>query len=107
MIHRISPYAIPGIPRLDTPEDIFQTVCDLYKISTKDVMKNRKSRKRPHPEIRQITMSLMRNKLNISYHKTGAFFFLDHATAIHAEKTVANLRETNKNFRLKTDILFN
>jgi chromosomal replication initiation ATPase DnaA len=102
----ISPYAIPCIPRLDTPENIFQTVCDLYKISPKKVMENVKSRKRPFPEIRQITMSLIKNKLDYSYKMTADFFFKDHVTAMYAEKTINNLRETDKVFFRKTNFLF-
>jgi len=106
MINKVSPYAIPGIPRLDTPENIFQTVCDLYEMSPVKVMKNRKLRKIPYPEIRQITMTLIKNKLNFSYKKSANFFLLDHATAMHAEKTINNLRETDKVFFRKTNFLF-
>jgi len=103
----VSVYAIPGIPRLDSPENILQVVCDLNKISPIEVMSNLKSRKRELVETRHISITLMYKILKMSNYKAGAFFNKDHATAIHARKTIANLRETNKEFRLKTDSLFN
>ncbi len=98
-------YIIPGIDR-DPSSSIFKQVCRVYYKTPQEVMKNRKTRKQPFVTIRQLTMAVMRRETPKSFAEIGEFFGLNHATAIHAVKTISNLRETDKRFRKLTEPLF-
>jgi chromosomal replication initiation ATPase DnaA len=104
---RINPYVIPGLPSNQTGEIIFRNVCELYRENPDAVKMQNKSRKRNYVEIRQLTMVLIKLKIKeVSWSFASSFFDKDHATAIHAAKTVVNLWETDKHFRSKVGDLF-
>ena len=123
----ISPYAVPGItettelfikrlglkvPILVPNEKfklmwhIFEKVCRTYNEDPKEVYYKNTYQGRPVVEIRQISMKLFREELKYSQATCAAFFYLEHCSTIHSIKTINNLRETDKEFREKTDILF-
>lgn len=89
-------------------------MCEIYGFSSNTVFSNNKSRKREFVEIRQVSMAAMRMFLKdendetkpLSFAGCAAFFNKDHATAMHACKTVLSLWDTNKTFRNKVFELF-
>lgn len=64
------------------------------------------SRKRPVVMARQICMFYRNKNLKMSQSEAGARYSKDHATVLHAVKTVNNLYETNHKFRAKVDMFF-
>lgn len=99
---KISIYAVPGVQKVTTEEQIFRQVCDAYGYSTKEVRNNPKSRKRDFVEIRQLSMFIIRRELQLSYNKIGDFLNKDHATVLFGIRNVKNLLETDKQFQRKT-----
>lgn len=107
----ISVYIIPGlaerIKQLEkSPEIVFSEVCSIFKKNPEEVKKFNKTRKQPYVEIRQVSMLLFVKKLKMTVAESGAYFGKDHATTIHAIKTVENLIQTDRKFREKTKPLF-
>ena len=70
------------------------------------LQKTRDSRKRELVEARQVVMTIRSILVPEVLSKTGGFFGLDHATALHARRTVASLMTTDKFFARKYKILF-
>lgn len=69
-----------------------------------DIMDNINKRMRPVVERRMMTMLLLRNfAKNLSLADIGQVFKKDHATALHAVKTMRNLIETD--VRLQTQYI--
>jgi chromosomal replication initiator protein len=90
----------------ETQDFIFEHVCKLFDQDPVKVRENDDKRNREYVIVRQVTMCLFRLDMKLSLHESGAYFFLDHATVLHAIKTVSNLKDTDKNFREKTAYLF-
>ena len=83
---------------------IQKTVCDYYKIPI-DLMQG-KTRKREIVQARQVSMFFSKNLTKSSLASIGSHIGgKDHATVLHACKTVNNLIDTDKHFRNQiTDI---
>lgn len=82
-------------------DDLFKLICqkvdsfrkiDWDKISTP-------SRRRVHVEPRQLIFYFMKTHSSYTISLIGGVFNRDHATVIHAEKTVLYLHETNKSWK--------
>lgn len=90
-----------------TPErmqEIFEHVCRQYGANPELVKQNNGTRKREFVEIRQLTFyAWQKEGLKINLAMAGRFFEKDHATVIHALQTVKNLRQTDKEYRKRTD----
>jgi chromosomal replication initiator protein len=85
-------------------EYIQKVVCDYFKLNI-DVMKS-KTRKREVVQARQIAMFFAKNYTKSSLATIGAHCGgKDHATVLHACKTVNNLMETDKRFKAYVDEL--
>ena len=79
-------------------ERIVKTVADYYNVEP--VAVESKSRKREIVLVRQTSMFLAKKYLDLSTSKIGLRIgHRNHATVLHACKTVHNLLETNKQFR--------
>lgn len=79
-------------------EKIIKTVADYYNVEVDSV--NTKSRKREIVLVRQTAMYLAKKHLDLSTSKIGyQIGRRDHATVLHACKTIANLLETDKQYR--------
>lgn len=52
---------------------------------------------------RQICMTVLLETTNMSSSVVGSFFNKDHATVLHAKRTVSNLYETDKEYAAKVD----
>ncbi len=80
-------------------EYISKVVCDYFNISVDSMQA--KTRKREIVQARQLTMYFSKNMTKFSLASIGAQVGnKDHATVLHACKTVNNLKETDKNFRI-------
>ncbi len=83
-------------------EYISKVVCDYFNIPVDSLQA--KTRKREIVQARQITMYFSKNMTKYSLASIGAQVGnKDHATVLHACKTVNNLKETDKNFRVYVD----
>ncbi len=81
-----------------TVDDIIKTVADYYGIEPTAI--NTKSRKREVVLVRQVAMYLAKKYLDLSTSKIGLYIGnRDHATVLHACKTITNLADTDKQFR--------
>lgn len=79
-------------------EKIIKTVAEYYNVDVNSI--NTKSRKREIVLVRQTAMFLAKKHLDLSTSKIGLHIGRrDHATVLHACKTISNLLETNKQFR--------
>ena len=85
-----------------TIKEIADTVCKVRGIDPEEL--KRKTRKQEIREARQIAMyfALLEGH---SQSKAAGYFGLDHATAIHARKVVAEHMEWERNFRLDIAII--
>lgn len=81
-----------------TLDSIQQTVCNYFGMPIDQL--GSKTRKREIVQARQIAMYFAKLKTKASLATIGALIGgKDHATVLHAVKTVKNLQETDKNFR--------
>ena len=79
-------------------DDIEKVVCDYFNLDVKEI--HTKSRKREIAQARQVAMYLARKFTKKSLAAIGAQIGnRDHATVLHACKTVENLMETDKEIR--------
>lgn len=79
-------------------EKIVKTVAEYYNVDVNSI--NTKSRKREIVLVRQTAMFLAKKHLDLSTSKIGQQIGRrDHATVLHACKTISNLLDTNKKFR--------
>lgn len=78
-------------------EDIIEIVCDYFDLNIETFHK--KTNKREIVQARQIAMYFAKELTRNSLYKIGeSIGGKDHATVLHAYKTVNNLIDTNKNF---------
>ncbi len=85
-----------------TIDDIINTVCKHFGLENTVI--HTKSRKREVVQARQIAMYLAKNNTDFSTAKIGSLIGRkDHATVLHACKTVRELREVDKAFRAELD----
>ncbi|MDR2887868.1 MAG: chromosomal replication initiator protein DnaA [Bacteroidales bacterium] len=86
------------VKREITIDDIQKAVCDYYKISV-DLMQGN-TRKREIVQARQVSMFFSKSLTKASLASIGSHIGgKDHATVLHACKTVNNLIDTDKHFR--------
>ena len=80
-----------------TIDEIIKTVADYYGVEVSAI--NTRSRKREVVLVRQVAMYLAKKHLDLSTSKIGQYVGnRDHATVLHACKTVTNLADTDKQF---------
>ena len=85
-----------------TVDDIINVVCKHFSLDTATI--HTKSRKREVVQARQIAMFLAKSYTDFSTAKIGALIgHKDHATVLHACKTIKELREVDKAFRAEID----
>ena len=85
-----------------TIDDIIKTVCSHYGLDASLI--HTKSRKRDVVQARQVAMYLAKNNTELSTAKIGVLIGgKDHATVLHACKTIKELREVDKAFRSDID----
>ncbi len=79
-------------------QSIQETVCKYFHLEQSAIQTN--SRKREIVQARQITMFLAKKYTDCSFSHIGKIVGKkDHATVLHACKTIKDLMETNKSFR--------
>ena len=85
-----------------TPEKIQSTVSSYFNVDIKDI--HSKSRKQEIVKARQITMYLYKKYTNFSYAHIGNLVGKrDHATVLHAVRTIQDLIDIDKAFRSVMD----
>lgn len=104
----ISPYVAPAIQdpefmKLYGKDNIqfiiTSAVCQSYGVAYDQI--NVKSRKRELVEPRQVIMTLLNTVARYSLANAGFLFGKDHATVLHAKKTISNFIDTDEEFREK------
>ena len=89
-----------------TIDDIIKTVSDYYGIECNAI--NTRSRKREVVLVRQVAMYLAKKHLDMSTSKIGKYIGdRDHATVLHACKTIENLADTDKQFKVELEEIDN
>ncbi len=97
---------VKSTPKEITIEYIQKVVCDYFNIPHDKI--NSKTRKREIVQARQLAMYFAKNFTKSSLAAIGnKCGNKDHATVLHACKTVRNLTDTDKNFRKYVDELEN
>jgi chromosomal replication initiator protein len=82
---------IAGTTRAISIDDIQKTICDYYKIKLSELLSKKRTQVIARP--RQVAMSISKELTQMSLPSIGAAFGgRDHATVIHAQKTIADLR---------------
>lgn len=109
-------YAIPGITRtigeaaIDfrlSPDQkhrkIEHAVCSVWQLTPSKL--HERTRKRKIVEARQLVFWYMTRLTKLSLADIGFIYGegYDHATVLHAKKTVNNMRDTNQEFREKLE----
>lgn len=75
-------------------QDIETIVCDYYNCK-KDKLYT-KTRKREVSFVRQLIMDLCMRYVRLSSPATAKIYHRDHATALHAKKTIQNIYDTDR-----------
>ena len=89
-----------------TIDDIIKKVSDYYGVEVNAI--NTRSRKREVVLVRQVAMYLAKKHLDMSSSKIGKYIGdRDHATVLHACKTITNLADTDKQFRIELEEIDN
>lgn len=87
-------YAIPGIDRRLTPDQIINVVCRIFNADRQKVLS--KSRHRAHTIPRQTAMYIMLTHARYTTQSIACCFKKkQHGTVIHARKTIQNMIDTN------------
>lgn len=107
-------YAIPGITRtigeaaIDfrlSPDQkhrkIEHAICSVWQLMPSKL--HERTRKREIVEARQLVYWYMIKLTKLSLEDIGRIYGYDHATVLHAKKTVNNLRNTNREYREKLE----
>lgn len=85
-----------------TIDNIINTVCKHFGLDTSAI--HTKSRKREVVQARQIAMYLAKNYTEFSTAKIGSLIGnKDHATVLHACKTISELKEVSKSFQAELE----
>ena len=98
----LAQHIVRGVVRNETKsisiDDIINTVCKHFGLETNAI--HTKSRKREVVQARQVAMYLAKTYTDFSTSKIGKFIGnKDHATVLHACKTVKGQCEVDKGFR--------
>ena len=89
-----------------TIDYITKTVCDYFNLPVDSL--GIKTRKRETVQARQIAMYFSKSMTKSSLATIGSQIGgKDHATVLHACRTVANLKDTDKNFKVFLDEIEN
>ncbi|MDE6183726.1 MAG: chromosomal replication initiator protein DnaA, partial [Rikenellaceae bacterium] len=80
-----------------TPEAICEIVYTFFNVTKEDFFSKKRSRE--IVQARQVSMYLCKKHTNLSLKSIGEAIERDHATVVHAIKTVTNLIETDKGLR--------
>lgn len=94
-------YIYPGTIALMPPAQVISAVTEVYKTSYSNLLIN--TRKREIVEPRQVLMTLLLILAREKCQYIGLRFGRDHATVLHARKTIAQLYQTNKGIREKVE----
>ena len=86
---------IAGESRIISIDDIQKTVCDFYKLKISDLLSKKRTQIITRP--RQVAITLCKELTQHSLPAIGdAFGGRDHTTVLHAQKTIAGLRDTDE-----------
>lgn len=88
--------------------EIINLICKCSDVTKEELLNKEhfKNRKRELVTARQLHMSFVKLSLRKSQKASGAIYGKDHATVIHSIKTIKNLVETDKNYRIQFSELF-
>lgn len=85
-------------------DDIQKTICDFYKLKISDLLSPKRTQIIARP--RQIAMALAKELTQHSLPAIGnAFGGRDHTTVIHAQKTIATLRQSDEKMDREYNLL--
>ena len=79
---------------------------EIRRITGVDPLQRIRYRGRPYPVARMLHMIVRREAFRMTTSQAADVYGLDHCATLHAGRTVANLRETDKGFKKDTELLF-
>ena len=82
---------------------IEEAVSESFDVSVDAIISTVRNKKREPTEARQFAMWIRNRYTKDSLKKIGSIYYRDHATVLHASKTVNDLLETNAEFRQKAE----
>ena len=85
-------------PKNNLVEELLQDIMDINGVTSKQ-LKNHKSRKRELVIVRQWHLFMLKRIGKLSLSTAGSLYGKDHATVMHAIKSICNLREFDRNFQ--------
>lgn len=98
LAEKVVSHIVAITPRIITVEKVRDVVCDFFNLTVDAI--STPSRKREVVQARQIAMYLSKQMTKNSLSSIGSYIGKrDHATVLHACKSVENQIETDKNFR--------
>lgn len=92
-------YSKNSANKLISIELLFDFVCECSGIEKEQLLETSKKRKRELVLARQVHMTFLNVTFGLSLSSAGNYYNKDHATVIHACKTIQSLFQTNKHFR--------
>lgn len=105
-INGISPYSFPGILFQEISLDyIDQMVCNSFCVTQKDLQK--RTRRMDIVEPRKVCMALRSIIAGQTLTQTGNHFCKDHATVLHARKSVLNRYQVDLRYREQIQHILN
>jgi chromosomal replication initiation ATPase DnaA len=88
-------------------EPLFQLICQVSGVTKKKMLQEKKNRDVKYLIPRQIHIALLHTTHKLSLAKTGELFYdKDHATVLHAIKSVNNFLDTDPDYREKYKSVF-
>lgn len=84
---------------------IVTEVCSFYNISTAEFWNNNTSRVMNWKYPRMVSIYFSTKYTKFPIYKLGEFFKKDHATILHASKTVKNWIETDKSMKSRIEMM--
>lgn len=98
--------AIDQISEGLTEAHFVREIVNIMEIVPETLRTNTKWRDRNYTLARQLHMMVRHQALDMSFAQAAKIYDKDHATAMHGIKTVNNIRDTEPEFRAKTEKLF-
>ena len=105
---RLNYWTFPATERLEKDlntkiENLLKRICESYQISELEIKSNRRLAYIVEP--RKIAMYILHKQYNIPCVKVGNIFKKDHATVLHACRSISGFAEFDREFRNKVNNL--
>ena len=98
--------SVDDLTDVPTEMKFLEEIIRVTNVDPEILRNNTKFRRREYVVARQLHMMVRHIVFKMSQAKSGTVYGKDHASVLHGIKTILNIRETNKQFKIKTAKLF-